>query len=230
MLAVSDTGTGMTPEVIANAFEPFFTTKPVGKGSGLGLSMVYGLMKQSGGHVAIYSELGQGTTIRLYLPQAQVGSTFWREEKRVEPIQQAKAELILVVEDDTYVRQLAVNMLNSLGYRTVETGDAWTALKLLEEQPEIVLLFTDVVLPGSMSGVDLAREARRQRPGLKVLFTSGYTEPVPIYNGHAQEGTELLIKPYRKSSLANKMHAMLAAASLTDATESVATQEVSHDG
>lgn len=213
MLTVSDTGSGMPPEVIEHAFEPFFTTKPVGKGSGLGLSMVYGLVKQCGGHVAIYSELGQGTTIRLYLPQARAAATSVAEPKAPETAtQEGRAEVILVVEDDPHVRQLSVKMLNSLGYRTLETGDAWAALRLLEENSAIALLFTDVVLPGRMNGVQLAHDARRLRPDLKVLFTSGYTENVLIHNGQVQAGVELLAKPYRRSMLAAKMRQLLGSA------------------
>jgi PAS domain S-box-containing protein len=212
MLVVSDNGVGMAPAVVEHAFEPFFTTKPVGKGSGLGLSMVYGLMKQSGGHVSIYSEEGQGTTVRLYLPQAQAEIVASRGEPLTEPMQQFTAATIMVVEDDAQVRKLTVNMLHSLGYQTVEAGDAWTALRLLAERPAVALLFTDVVLPGGMSGVELAREARQSRPELKVLFTSGYTEHALIHNGQVQDGVELLPKPYRKASLAKKVRAMLAAA------------------
>ncbi len=173
MLTVSDTGSGMPPEVIERAFEPFFTTKPVGKGSGLGLSMVYGLVKQCGGHVAIYSEVGQGTTVRLYLPQARTDVVATREEpKAPETAQEGSAEVILVVEDDPYVRQLSVKMLSSLGYRTLETGDAWAALRLLEENPEIALLFTDVVLPGRMNGAELGApsSATASRPEGVVHF------------------------------------------------------------
>ncbi len=212
MLIVSDNGVGMAPAVVEHAFEPFFTTKPVGKGSGLGLSMVYGLMKQSGGHVSIYSEEEQGTTVRLYLPQAQTETVAPPGELLTEPAQQFTAATIMVVEDDAQVRKLAVNMLHSLGYQTVAAGDAWTALRLLAERPAVALLFTDVVLPGGMSGADLAREARQIRPELKVLFTSGYTEHALIHNGQVQDGVELLPKPYRKASLAKKVRAMLAAA------------------
>ncbi len=211
MLVVSDNGVGMSRAVVEHAFEPFFTTKPVGKGSGLGLSMVYGLMKQSGGHVSIYSEEGQGTTVRLYLPQVQTEAVASRGEQPTEPVQKSKAATLMVVEDDAQVRKLAVNMLHSLGYQTVEAGDAWTALRLLAERPEVDLLFTDVVLPGGMSGADLVHEARKSRPDLKVLFTSGYTEHALIHNGQVQDGVELLPKPYRKASLAKKVRAMLAA-------------------
>ena len=162
--------------------------------------------------MSLYSEEGQGTTVRLYLPQAQAEIVASRGEPPTEPAQQFMAATIMVVEDDAQVRKLAVNMLNSLGYQTVEAGDAWTALRLLAERPEVDLLFTDVVLPGGMSGVELAREARQSRPELKVLFTSGYTEHALLHNGQVQDGVELLPKPYRKASLAKKVRAMLAAA------------------
>ncbi|HYQ92757.1 MAG TPA: ATP-binding protein, partial [Candidatus Competibacteraceae bacterium] len=225
MLVVSDNGVGMSRAVLEHAFEPFFTTKPVGKGSGLGLSMVYGLMKQSGGHVTIYSEEGQGTTVRLYLPQAQTEAVAARGEPSAEPVQKSKMATLMVVEDDAQVRKLAVNMLHSLGYQTVEAGDAWTALRLLAERPDVDLLFTDVVLPGGMSGVDLMHEARKKRPELKVLFTSGYTEHALIHNGQVQDGVELLPKPYRKVSLAKKVRAILAVEVSAEVTADRASQD-----
>lgn len=210
MLAVSDTGTGMAREVLEHAFEPFFTTKEVSKGSGLGLSMVYGLVKQSGGHIHLYSEVGKGTTIRIYLPRVEVEAGSLVEAQAGEsPSHHGRAETILVVEDDTHVRQLAVSMLHSLGYQTVEADNAGTALQVLEATPQVALLFTDVVLPGGMSGTDLAWEARRRRPDLKVLFTSGYTEHTLVHHNRLPEGAELLTKPYRRAHLANKIHAVL---------------------
>jgi CheY-like chemotaxis protein len=187
--------------------------------------MVYGLMKQSGGHVSIYSEEGQGTTVRLYLPQAQTEALASRGEQPTEPVQKSKAATLMVVEDDAQVRKLAVNMLHSLGYQTVEAGDAWTALRLLAERPDVDLLFTDVVLPGGMSGADLAREVRKSRPELKILFTSGYTEHALIHNGQVQDGVELLPKPYRKASLARKVRAMLAAEATAALTADRTTQD-----
>jgi PAS domain S-box-containing protein len=209
MLAVSDTGTGMAPEVLEHAFEPFFTTKAVGKGSGLGLSMVYGLVKQSGGYINIYSEIGKGTMVRIYLPWAQSEGLVLEDEEKAETVApRGRAETILVVEDDPHVRQLAVSMLKNLGYHTVEADNARTALEVLDEQPLIVLLFTDLVLPGGVDGVELAKEARRRRPGLKVLFTTGYMESDRI-ESDLEHGAELLTKPYRKHSLASKLSAML---------------------
>lgn len=209
LLAVNDTGTGMAPEVIEHAFEPFFTTKGVGKGSGLGLSMVYGLVKQSGGHVAIDSEMGEGTTIKIYLPRAQQAVADTTEITTAEPLQQGKAETILVVEDDPAVRQLAVNMLRSLGYLTLEAGSARSALKILAERPKVVLLFTDVVLPDGMNGIELAREAWHHYPDLKVLFTSGYSEHVQDQDGLLEDDIKMLAKPYRKAELADRLRTML---------------------
>jgi CheY-like chemotaxis protein len=210
MLAVSDTGLGMEPEVLEHAFEPFFTTKAVGRGSGLGLSMVYGLVKQSGGYINIYSELGKGTTIRIYLPQAKPESVASAETDTHEfLLPRGHGETVLVVEDDTPVRQLTVSMLNSLGYHPVEADSARMALKVLEETPQVKLLFTDIVLPGGMSGTDLALQAQHLRSDLKVLFTSGYTEQALSNHRQFPEGAELLAKPYRKVNLAKKIHAML---------------------
>lgn len=208
LLAVRDTGTGMTPEVLERALEPFFTTKKVGKGSGLGLSMVYGLVNQMEGTMQLFSEMGRGTTVHIYLPASEVvpDPTSTREiETQTQP---GQGQLILVVEDEAMVRQLAVNMLQSLGYRTVEADIAATALQILETTPQVVALFTDVVLPGGESGVDLVRIAQQRWPHLKVLFTSGYIgQHLAAFN--RQEGTGWLGKPYRKSQLASKLHALL---------------------
>jgi len=211
MLMVSDTGVGMTKPVLERAVEPFFTTKEVGKGSGLGLSMVYGLVKQSGGHVMLDSEVDRGTTVTVYLPQTVSEQEILLETSTAEPLQTGRAETILVVEDDASVRQLAVSMLKSLGYATIEAWNARGALQLLDEQPQVALLFTDVVLPGGMNGAELAREAQQRRPELKVLFTSGYTESALVNDGRLEEGVELLPKPYRKADLAARLRAMLTA-------------------
>lgn len=214
MLAVSDTGTGIDPALLERVFEPFFTTKETGKGSGLGLSMVYSLVKQSGGHITIFSEPGQGTTLRLYLPRHVANA----EQVPVEQVPQiateaspcqGRGEIILVVEDNADVRLFAVRALQSLGYATRQAGDAATALKLLDATPEIALLFTDIVLPGDMNGVKLAIEVQRRSPGLPVLFTSGYTEHALVDNGQLFDGPEVLIKPYRKSDLGRKLRALL---------------------
>jgi PAS domain S-box-containing protein len=212
LLAVRDTGIGMSPEVLEHVMEPFFTTKEAGKGSGLGLSMVYGLVNQMEGTMHLHSEEGQGTTVNIYLPASKTDTDAAPEPDAGEtPQQPGQGQLVLVVEDEALVRQLAVNMLQSLGYRTLEADTAAAALQVLEATPSVAALFTDVVLPGGESGVDLARAAQRRRPGLKVLFTSGYV-------GHhlaafsRQKGAGWLGKPYRKSQLASKLHALLGSA------------------
>ncbi len=209
MLAVSDTGSGMAPEVLDHVFEPFFTTKETGKGSGLGLSMVYGLVKQSGGHIAIYSESGQGATVRLYLPPTQLMITRATESTLVDSEVQGYGDLILVVEDDADVRLFAVNALHGMGYETQQAGDAGTAIRLLETIPQIALLFTDIILPGTMDGVGLAAEAQRRYPGLRVLFTSGYTEYALVSSGQLAEEVDVLVKPYRKIELGKKLRMLL---------------------
>ena len=210
MLAVGDTGSGMAPDVQRHAFEPFFTTKEVGQGSGLGLSMVYGLVKQSGGFIHLDSEVGQGTTLRLYLPAAgaDAGTAVETPSKPVRP-HPGQQQTILVVEDESAVRQMAVRMLESLGYQTIEADTATTALAVLEATPQVAALFTDVVLPGPLSGVELARQAVQRRPDLKVLFTSGYTEAHLSRFSDRPAGSDLLDKPYRKPQLAEKLHALL---------------------
>ncbi len=208
MLAVSDTGAGMSPEVMERAIEPFFTTKETGEGSGLGLSMVYGFVKQSGGHVKVYSEVGHGTTVKIYLPRS-------RAEPDAEAValvglaRPSKGEAILVVEDADDVRSLDVMLLTKLGYRPVEARDGKSALAVLERTPEVTLLFTDVVLPGGMSGPEFAREAQRRRPELKVLFTSGYTENSIVHHCRLDDSVELIEKPYRWADLARRLRAIL---------------------
>ena len=189
VIAVTDTGAGMPPEVIAKAFEPFFTTKEVGKGTGLGLSQVYGFVKQSGGHVKIYSEPGEGTTVKIYLPRL-VGAAD-EVDVDVQPTEIAKGfhdELILVVEDEPAVRQLSVDALTELGYRVVEADGAAAGLRLLDAHPEIKLLFTNIVMP-DINGAKLAEEARRRRLGLRVLFTTGYTRNAIVHNGVLDPGS-----------------------------------------
>jgi CheY-like chemotaxis protein len=170
MLAVTDTGLGIPPDIMDKVFEPFFTTKPEGQGTGLGLSMVYGFARQSNGHVSIYSELGQGTTVKLYLPRSHDA-----EDVLVDIDQQAPlggSETILVVEDDEEVRTTAVEMLSDLGYRVLKAADASSALAIVESGIPIDLLFTDVVMPGPMRSPEMARRARERLPGIGVLFTS----------------------------------------------------------
>jgi signal transduction histidine kinase/CHASE3 domain sensor protein len=206
MLAVSDSGTGMPADVRDRAFEPFFTTKDVGKGSGLGLSMVYGFVKQSGGHIKIYSEQGHGTTIRLYLPPAH-GLTD-AAAATAAPVAGGN-ELVLVVEDDALVRNFVVAQLHGLGYRTIAAPDSRAAMVHVENGEPFDLLFTDVILPGGMTGRQLADEIAKRRPGLKVLYTSGYTDNSIVHHGRLDEGVLLLTKPYRKSQLAQMVRQAL---------------------
>ncbi|MBL8307085.1 MAG: response regulator, partial [Rubrivivax sp.] len=187
MLAVSDTGTGIAPEHLSRVFEPFFTTKDKGKGTGLGLAMVYGFAKQSAGHVGIYSEPGQGTTVKLYLPRALRGEEAAPPEAQP-PAAAGVGELVLVVEDDELVRLFACAELRSLGYRVLEAEQGSAALKLIEQHEGIALLFTDVVMPGGMSGRALADAALALRPGLRVLYTSGYTENAIVHHGRLDPG------------------------------------------
>jgi PAS domain S-box-containing protein len=208
MLSVSDTGVGMSTPVAAKAFEPFFTTKDVGKGSGLGLSMVYGFAKQSGGHASIYSEAGVGTVVRLYLPQAEGAIALLAPKQRAIAPNVFTNQLILAVDDNPEVRHLVVNQLKGFGYRVIEAAHGPDALKLLRHSGPVDLLFTDVVMPGGVSGVDLARTARKAQPGLRVLFTSGF--PDPTHNADIEEMGDLVIsKPYLRAELADMVHKVL---------------------
>jgi PAS domain S-box-containing protein len=206
MLAVSDTGTGMTAEVRDKVFEPFFTTKEVGKGSGLGLSMVYGFVKQSGGHIKIYSEGGHGTTIRLYLPPAR--GRLEAAAPVAAPVS-GGTEIIFVVEDDVLVRNFVIAQLHSLGYRTIAAADSRAALAQIENGAPFDLLFTDVIMPGGMTGRELADEVGRRRPGTKVLYTSGYTDNAIVHHGRLDDGVLLLTKPYRRPELARMVRLAL---------------------
>jgi signal transduction histidine kinase/CheY-like chemotaxis protein len=202
VVSVTDTGTGMPEEVRRRAFEPFFTTKEVGKGSGLGLSMVYGFVKQSGGNVTIYSEPGHGTTVKLYLPRARPVSGNAEEAPVDEPAPAAlPASAVLVVEDQEEVRVLVERQFAALGFVVHQAADAAVALAMLERHPEITLLFTDIVLPGGRNGLQLAEEALHRRPGLKVLYTSGYTENAVAHRNGLEPSVLLLSKPYRKDDL-----------------------------
>ena len=210
MMAVSDSGTGMPPDVLQRVFEPFFTTKAEGKGTGLGLSMVYGFAKQSGGHVKIYSEVGHGTTVRVYLPRAKAEAVAANEPSSA-PEASVVGATILVVEDNPDVRPVVVRQLQELGYDVVEAENANAAIAVLETTRPIDLLFTDVVMAGSMSGGELAREATRLRPGIKILLTSGFAE-ASLRNGgrvHDLGGHNLLSKPYRKTDLARRIRDVL---------------------
>lgn len=208
LVAVSDTGGGMSPEIAAKAFDPFFTTKEAGKGTGLGLSMVYGFVKQSGGDVRIYSEVGAGTTVRLYLPRAMseaVGPAPATDEAPLE----TGSETILVVEDDALVRHHATGLLAGLGYRVMTADSGEAALELLRGGEAVDLLFTDIVMPGGMNGRDLAGHARALRPDLPVLFTSGYARNAIVHHGRLDPGVHLLVKPYRRQELAAKVRQVL---------------------
>jgi signal transduction histidine kinase/CheY-like chemotaxis protein len=213
LLAVTDTGTGMTPDVVSKAFEPFFTTKPLGRGTGLGLSMVYGFVKQSGGHLAIYSEPEQGCIVKVYLPR------FIREEtKRAPTVNAATAahppadgETILVVEDDEGVRRSSVEALREMGYEVLEAGDAMDGVRLIVDRGGIDLLFTDVGLPGGVNGRVLADAARSARPGLRVLFTTGYTRNAILHNGMLDRGVHFIAKPFSLTDLAAKIREVLEA-------------------
>ncbi|NID17362.1 response regulator [Luteibacter yeojuensis] len=208
MIAVTDTGSGIAPEIIEQVFEPFFTTKPEGQGTGLGLSMVYGFVKQSGGHVKIYSEPGHGTTVKIYLPRST------QSEDRVVDIEEDHPrggdETILVVEDDDAVRDTVVAMLGDLGYRVLKARDAQSALSIVESGIAVDLLFTDVVMPGALRSPELARKAAERQPGIAVLFTSGYTENAIVHGGRLDEGVELLSKPYSRDQLARRVRHLLA--------------------
>jgi len=212
MLAVSDTGNGMPPEVVARAFEPFFTTKGAGMGTGLGLAMVFGFAKQSSGHVKIYSEPGEGTTVRLYLPRAigflSAGSS--RDEAPVELPHGAAT--VLVVEDDTAVREVAVEMLRDLGYRVLAAADGAEALRVFgENDAKVDLLLADVVLTGGVKGDEVSRRLTEVRPGLRTLFMSGYTENAIVHHGRLDDGVQLIGKPFQRQQLARKVAEMLGA-------------------
>lgn len=209
MLTVTDTGTGMSPEVRQRAFEPFYTTKGPGAGSGLGLSMVYGFVKQSGGHVQLYSEEGLGTTVRIYLPVEGEAKASEESVPKTKSAQRAHNETILVVEDDDRVRRVSVRRLTDLGYRIIEAEDGPTAMAIVKRGEPIDLVFTDVVMPGGMTGIDLAQAVRKFRPSLKILFTSGYAEPAIINNDVMTANADWLGKPYRTDDLALKVRALL---------------------
>ncbi|MDB5438254.1 MAG: hypothetical protein JWM33_681 [Caulobacteraceae bacterium] len=207
LLAVSDTGSGMSPEVTARVFEPFFTTKADGKGTGLGLPMVYGFVKQSHGHIQIYSEVGSGTTLKIYLPRSKAVA----EQAALQglPEEMGTGETILVVEDEESVRVAACAMLQELGYRTIEAGDAAQALKLIEIGTPVDLMFTDVVMPGELKTRDMVARVQALRPGLPALYASGYTENAIVHHGRLDEGVSLLSKPYSRTELARKVAAAL---------------------
>lgn len=223
-LAVSDTGAGMAPEVLKKAFEPFFTTKPEGEGTGLGLSMAYGFVKQSQGHIKIYSEVAQGTTIRIYLPRSRESAAMLAELPSG-PIE-GGFETILVVEDDPGVQATVVDTLITLGYKVLKADDGARALAILTSGVPIDLLFTDVVMPGPLRSPDLARQARLLMPHLAVLFTSGYTQNAIVHGGRLDAGVDLLSKPYRRDELARKIRKSLDKQSQLGATRQMSPSQL----
>ena len=207
VICVSDTGTGMSKDAAARAFEPFFTTKEPGKGTGLGLSQVYGFVKQSGGHVKIYSEVGEGTCVKLYLPRYTGGRAAEEEEGRGSVPE--GSETVLVVEDDADVRSYTIEVLTELGYHVLEAQDGPSALRIIERGEPIDLLFTDVVLPGGLNGEQLALQAQDKRPGLKVLFTTGYARNAIVHQGRLDPGVQLITKPFSYTDLAARLRDVL---------------------
>ncbi len=206
-IAVTDTGSGMTKDVIGRAFEPFYTTKQSGQGTGLGLSQVYGFVKQSGGHVKIYSETGEGTTIKIYLPRF-FGKSSAADETAREPSRGRSGECVLVVEDDADVRGYVVETLDTLGYDVLEAADGEHALRLLEEHKAVHLLLTDVVMPG-MNGRKLADEAKQRQPLLKVLYMTGYSRNAIVHQGRLDPGVDLIQKPLSSEQLASAVRKVL---------------------
>jgi signal transduction histidine kinase len=213
LVAVSDTGVGMAPEVLAKAFEPFFTTKGVGRGTGLGLAQVHGFIKQSGGHIKIYSELGHGTTIKMYLPRlynpaSEESAKPAKDDVAIGDPSENAGIVILVVEDEERVREMSVASLREMGYTVIHASNAATALKTLEAHPETALLFTDIVMP-EMNGRQLAFEAQKRRPELKVLYTTGFTRNAIIHNGKLDAGVHFIAKPFTYAQLAAKIREVL---------------------
>jgi CheY-like chemotaxis protein len=209
-LSVSDTGSGMPPEVVARAFEPFFTTKPSGQGTGLGLASVYGFAKQSGGNATIYSEPGRGTTVNLYLPQVASVEDANQQHPKNE-IALANGETVLVVEDNPEVRRLTLRRLKILGYRTLEADTGPAALAILESGEKIDLIFSDVVMPGGLTGYELAQRANEHYPDTKILLTSGYDAEVASAHNPTSMTIKVLRKPYNQADMARALRDALAA-------------------
>jgi CheY-like chemotaxis protein len=209
-VCVTDTGVGMTPDVVAKAFEPFFTTKPLGQGTGLGLSMIYGFARQSGGHVRIYSEVGQGTTMCIYLPR-HAGDAPSEDEARPRASSEpaGEGEVVLLVDDDPTIRMLAGEVLTDAGYAVIEAPDGPSGLRILESNAKIDLLITDVGLPGGLNGRQVADAARTSRPDLKVLFITGYAENAVVGGGRLEKGMFLLSKPFEMELLAARIQEIL---------------------
>ena len=209
-LCVSDTGTGMTPEVIARAFDPFFTTKPIGLGTGLGLSMIYGFARQSGGQARIYSEIGQGSMVCLYLPRHPGAETEDETAPGTNEIPRARLnETVLVVDDEPSIRMLIAEVLGDLGYTAIEAIDGAGGMKIIQSDVRLDLLITDVGLPGGMNGRQVADAAREARPDLKVLFITGYAENAVVGNGHLDPGMSVLTKPFAMEALGNKIREII---------------------
>jgi len=209
-VCVTDTGTGMPPEVAARVFEPFFTTKPIGEGTGLGLSMIYGFARQSGGQVRIYSEVGLGTTVCIYLPRHYGAVEDETVDGRIAELPRSEqGETVLVVDDEPTVRMLVTDILEDLGYAAIEAGDSATGLKVLQSDVRIDLLVTDVGLPGGMNGRQMADAARGHRPDLKVLFITGYAENAVLGNGTLPPGMAVLTKPFAMDTMAARIRSMI---------------------
>jgi PAS domain S-box-containing protein len=221
VICVTDTGTGMSSEVMARAFDPFFTTKPIGEGTGLGLSQVFGFVKQSGGHIKLYSELGQGTTVKIYLPRMTADVPLQEAEAQSLAPKGSSSETILVVEDDDDVRIYTTESLRELGFTILEANDGPSALRVLEHHPEVKLLFTDVGLPG-INGRELVEQARKRRPALRVLFTTGYARNAIVHQGRLDPGMELLTKPFTRAQLASRIRDVLDAPARPQKGEPVA--------
>jgi PAS domain S-box-containing protein len=227
MIAVSDTGSGMSPEIMEKVFEPFFTTKPEGRGTGLGLSMIYGFVKQTGGHIKLYSEVGAGTTVRIYLPRSDLA-----EELPTQAHQTARGgtEMVLVAEDDPRVRETTVALLTELGYQVVAAKDADAALTIVESGLAIDLLFTDVVMPGKLKSTELVKRARQILPNIAVLYTSGYTENSIVHGGRLDAGVDLLSKPYTTDALALKLREVIEERARKGGTDRVMAEAAERSG
>ena len=210
-VCVTDTGTGMPPDVIARVFEPFFTTKPIGQGTGLGLSMIHGFTQQSGGQVRIYSEVGQGTTVCLYLPRHYGVSDDDDGTATLTTVPRAEqGETVLIVDDEPSVRMLVTEVLEDLGYTAIEAADSVAGLKVLQSDVRVDLLVTDVGLPGGMNGRQMADAGRVSRPDLRVLFITGYAENAVLGNGHLEPGMQVLTKPFAMEALASRIKDLIA--------------------
>jgi CheY-like chemotaxis protein len=210
-LCVTDTGTGMTPDVIARAFEPFYTTKPLGEGTGLGLSMIYGFARQSGGQVRIYSEVGQGSTVCIYLPRHLGGTEASDPLTTLTTAPRAQqGETVLVVDDEPTIRMLVTEVLEDLGYTAIEAADSVAGLKILQSDVRIDLLITDVGLPGGMNGRQMAEAGLMRRQGLKVLFITGYAENAVLNQGHLAPGMAVMTKPFAFEALGARIREMIA--------------------